>query len=398
MSAEPGEWEAIFRADPNPAVQDYGKDSAWPLFDATVKRVEAIEPRPKLIVLTGDILPHKFQERFAAASGGNDASAFQAFEKKTVAFIGMELEKAAAGVPFVYTLGNNDEECGDYALEPHGPFLAETQGMVEKLAHLNASELAGWSTLGNYVTRNPLARHHRIIALNSNFWSRRYTNSCGSPAEDPGAEVMTWLSDQLKDARKHGDKVWLVYHIPPGIDGHSSSRTNQVVPMWKPQYADGFNRLLDEYRNTIELNLAGHTHLDDVRLVQTAHVTTLVLLNPGVSPNVGQNPAYRIIKVDSHARVKDMDTYWMPSFNGFEWKLEYSARKAYGLRAIDAASYQKLYDEMDRKPELAQQWKQFYSVSRLAGLSDKKAYIRSLYCAAGHADPDSFEACLKAAQ
>lgn len=397
-SAEPSQWEPILAGDVPSEVQKYGDDASWPLLSALVRGLQNVQPKPKLIILTGDIFPHKFQEKFVAASGSKDAAGFRSFSMKTFAFVALELQKAAAGIPILYTVGNNDQECGDYALQPHGPFLEDSADSVHALAHLSPNEQTDWSSLGNYVVPNPLAKHHQVFALNTNFWSRRYTNSCGSKTDDPGTEVLAWLSNRLQEARKRRDKVWLVYHIPPGIDGHASSRTNQVVPMWKQSYADGFNKILDQYRTTIELNLAGHTHLDDIRLVKTQHATTLVLINPGVSPNVGQNPAFRIITVDSHARPVDLLTYYMPSFDTFDWKLEYGALEAYGLRHIDARNYQAFYNQLEKSTTASDKWKLNYSVSRPAGLSDKKAYQRSLYCATGNTDTEGFEACLKAAQ
>jgi sphingomyelin phosphodiesterase len=186
----------------------------------------------------------------------------------------------------------------------------------------------------------------------------------------------------------------MIYHIPPGIDGHSSSTTKQVVTMWKPAYADGFNKLLDQYRKTIELNLAGHTHLDDIRLIKTEHTQTLVLINPGVSPNIGQNPAFRVITVDSQARLQDMMTYYIPNLQALKWELEYSARQAYGLKKIDANSYQALYRQIDQSPSVSDKWKMYYAVSRPAGLADSKTYLRSLYCATGNSSAEAFQTCL----
>lgn len=391
LAAEPDQWEAIFAGDQHPPAPKYGDDTTWPLLNALVSGLRKVEPKPQLIILTGDILPHKFAEKFA------NPAAFRSLVKKTVTFISMELEKAAGGVPVIYTLGNNDEECGDYALQPDGPFLHDMEEPVQTLAQLDASALTKWLPLGSYVRTNPLVPHHRIISLNTNFWSRRYVNSCAdktATAVDPGEAELSWLAAELKDAHDHGDKVWLVYHIPPGIDGHASSVGNAVLPMWKPVYADGFNKLLDEYRKTIEMNLAGHTHLDDIRLIKTEHADTLVLINPAVSPNVGQNPAFRVITVNLRGEPEDMMTYYMPNLDTLQWELEYSTRSAYGMQKIDAKSYAALYRQIDASPSVSDKWKMYYSVSRLAGLRDNKTYVRSLYCATGNSSAEAYQACL----
>jgi len=389
MAAAPSQWEGIFSADARSPAPKYGDDSSWALLSTLVTGMQSIQPRPRVIILTGDVLPHKFQDKFSAITHQSDTAAFRSFAQKTFTFIGLELQKASAGVPLIYTLGNNDEECGDYALQPNGPFLEDTQETAQTLAQVNAGVMAQWVSLGSYVAANPLAPHHRIIALNSNFWSSRYHDSCG-PDADPGQAEMNWLADQLKDAAARGDKVWLAYHIPPGIDGHSSSRAGKTVPFWKATYAEAFNKLLDQYRKTIEMNLAGHTHLDDIRLVKSEHAETLVIINPGVSPNVGQNPAYRLVTVDAKARPIDITTYYLPKLDALKWEQEYSLRSAYGLKKVDAASYQKIYQSIVG----SDQWKRYYSVSRPAAVSNDKSYQRSLYCATGNSAPEAFQKCV----
>jgi 3',5'-cyclic AMP phosphodiesterase CpdA len=395
-AAEPEQWETILASDPHSPVQNYGEDTTWRLLAALVSGMKDIQPRPKVIILTGDVLPHKFQNNFAAIMHEKDPAALRSFAKKTFAFVSLELQKASGGIPVIYTLGNNDEECGDYALQPNGPFLQDTQEAVQKMAQVSGNAMAQWSATGSYAVKNPLARHHVILALNSNFWSRRYLNTCGAKTDaDPGKTTLDWLAGQLKDAEQHGDKVWLAYHIPPGIDGHSSSKAKQTVPFWKPEYADAFYKLLDEYRKTIEVNLAGHTHLDDVRLVKTEHAETLVLINPAVSPNVGQNPAYRLMTVDSKARPVDLMTYYISNLDGMKWELEYSTRPAYGLKKIDAADYGSLYSTMGAAGGMSDKWELYYSVSHLAGLSDSsKGYLRALYCAEGNFAPSAYESCV----
>jgi hypothetical protein len=48
-----------------------------------------------------------------------------------------------------------------------------------------------------------------------------FENRSGGPPntkDDPGADQLRWLALQLKDAVAKEDKVWLLYHIPYGIE------------------------------------------------------------------------------------------------------------------------------------------------------------------------------------
>ncbi len=376
-SSDAGQWESIFSGAAQPVVQKYGQDTAWPLFASFLKQVQTLQPRPKLIVVTGDILPHHFQEKFGSAEE------YRAFEKKTFAFVGMELANASGGAPVVYTVGNNDQDCGDYKLQPDGPFLKDSEPTVQMLAQVDNAAMKSWDSLGSFARKNPLAGHQRIIVVNSNFWSSRYVNACGDKGSDPGTAELSWLGQQLADAQKHHDKVWLVYHIPPGMDGHSSAMTGKVVSFWKAQYSEGFGKLLDEYQSTVELNLAGHTHLDDFRLLKTAQATFVVLINPGLSPNINQNPAFRLFSVDGHGRVTGETTYFAADAANPTWQAEYSE---HGLNLKDfEARYKKMADG---------DWQGYFSVSRPTSLSTAPGYLRSLYCATGNTDPAAFSACI----
>jgi sphingomyelin phosphodiesterase acid-like 3 len=99
-----------------------------------------------------------------------------------------------------------------------------------------------------------------------------YRNQCGDPKDDPGADQLRWLAAQLKDAAAKKDKVWLLYHIPYGIDAYNSviapggNKVEKVVSLWQPGYTEKFLILLDQYRDTILSMLAGHTHMDYFRL------------------------------------------------------------------------------------------------------------------------------------
>jgi hypothetical protein len=49
-----------------------------------------------------------------------------------------------------------------------------------------------------------------------------YKNACGDQMADPGSDEIKWLEVELQKAAAAKEKVWLVYHIPPGIDVFST--------------------------------------------------------------------------------------------------------------------------------------------------------------------------------
>jgi hypothetical protein len=140
--------------------------------------------------------------------------------------------------------------------------------------------------------------------LNTVFFSTDYRNQCGDPKDDPGGEQLRWLATQLQDATAKGAKVWLVYHIPYGIDAYNSviskggNTVEKVNSLWQPGYTKNFLALLDQYRDTILAMLAGHTHMDYFRLGpknNTGRPAPFLLVTPGISPIFGNNPGLHIL-------------------------------------------------------------------------------------------------------
>jgi hypothetical protein len=115
-----------------------------------------------------------------------------------------------------------------------------------------------------------------VLSANTVFLSARYRNACGSPGDaDPGQATLAWLEAELSAAKQSQEHVWLVYHIPPGIDGYATFRQGAcpatIIPMWDQAYAEPFYALLRCYADTVVASFAGHTHMDDFRLIGDSH-------------------------------------------------------------------------------------------------------------------------------
>ena len=216
--------------------------------------------------------------------------------------------------PILPALGNNDEECGDYELQPGGPFLADTLPILRRL--VGSAGGPGfdrdWQGYGNYSAR---AGGIRVLSTNTNFLSVHYRNACGSAADgDPGRATLAWLEAELAAAKEAQERVWLLYHIPPGIDGYATLRQGAcpgtMIPMWDQAYAGAFLALLKRYADTVTASFAGHTHMDDFRLIGDAEGRYgFALITPAVSPIFGQNPAFRTFVYDAAGGILDQTTY-----------------------------------------------------------------------------------------
>ena len=262
-----------------------------------------------------------------------------------------------------------------------------------------------WNNYGSYDISHPALENGRIIVLNTTFLSARYQNSCGESAEDPGQGMLKWLEGRLSDAASHRRRVWLVYHIPPGIDGYATthpkgSNAESVVTMWRPPYEIAFEKLLSRYAGTVQNQFAGHSHFDDFRLLgKPGAYSSFVLLSPGLSPNVRQNPAFREVTFRPDGRMVDQSTYYLANLqesaqgSAPEWKQEYSFRHAWGSNAVDLANLVQLYSRLQDVPAVRELWKTFYSVSNGAGENMTPKAFFAVACATGNVLPEDYRTC-----
>jgi hypothetical protein len=394
-------WESILSQSPGKNVSKSGEDTNWPLLESVLHRAATVPGKPKFVLLTGDLFAHHLREKLE--HDGSPPLDFASFAQKTALFLEREFKTALPEVPVIMALGNNDGDCSDvdYSIEPGGLFLRKTLPAIANAAGvLPASLEDSWLSLGSYDTPHPTLKNSRIVVLNTTFLSWRYRNSCGEKGDDPGTRLLEWLRTRLSSARAQNQKVWLVYHIPPGVDSFASTHqrapnAEKIVTMWNPRYQAEFEKVLDEYRSTVQNQLAGHTHFDDFRLLGTPGAySSFVLINPGVSPNVHQNPAVREIMFRSDGVLTDLKTWYLPLLDGGkEWKLGYQFRREWKLKVIDLPNLSNLYSQIHESPKVRAEWEDVYSVWSLDKKGMTKRDFTAIFCATGNARPEDFRKC-----
>jgi hypothetical protein len=406
-AAEPADWPAILERSGERRLGRYGKDTPWPLLRAALAQMKAALPDPALLIIPGDFLAHDFRRAFDAAVEDHSDPAYRSFVGKTMAFVALQLRRAFPNTPVLPALGNNDEICGGYLLQPNGPFLADTLHILRMLAG-DAGRPGfdrDWLGHGNYSAILPGLR---IAFVNTVFFSRNYRNACGAADEpDPGRATLAWLEGELAAARQAREHVWLVYHIPPGIDGyatlHKGSCPDAIVPMWREAYAEPFAALLRRYADTVAASFAGHTHMDDFRLLGDADENfAFALITPALSPIFGQNPAFRTVTYDADGGILDQTTWKLA--NLFEaragvppnWRAEYTFAREWRLPRIDLPGLQQLYSAIGGVPEMRDRWHALYPVSSpvfWALSSGGPRAVRAFDCATGHAAIAGYRRC-----
>jgi sphingomyelin phosphodiesterase acid-like 3 len=407
-AAEPANWQTIFESTRNRRPSGYGKDTNWPLLASALRQMRETLPQPAFLLLPGDFLAHQFRNKFNAGARDHSDPAYRDFVRKTMRFLALQLERTFPDTPILPVLGNNDEECGDYELQPTGPFLADTLPILRGLLG-NAGREPGfereWTSYGNAaVTVQGL----RVLLIDTVVFSGNYRNACGSPGDgDAGRMTLAWVEAQLAAARRAHQRVWLAYHIPLGIDGYATWRQGScpghVLPMWDDRYARPFYDLTRRYADTIAASFAGHTHMDDFRLVgEGSRYFGFAVITPALSPIFGQNPAYRAVVFDNAGALLDQTTYDLTNLSATgpdiaaKWRPEYTFTREWRLPSIDLPSLEKLYTRITTVPGDRERWHTLFPVSSPVywtlnhGGADE---IRAYDCATGHVSVTDFQQC-----
>jgi hypothetical protein len=375
VASEVDAWHAIFESSKERGFAPYGSDSNYPLLSSALDAAARLLPRPDFVLYPGDWLAHEFQAKFDAAAGGGP-EAYRRFVIRTMAFLWEELQAAFPRTPVYGTLGNADSLCGDYMIAPAGSFLAAV-GELWAANSEHPEAFGGFGISGSYAVPHPTVARHDLIVLNDVFWSTRYEDRCNPEGGDPGRAVLAWLEWTLYRTRLRGRSASLLFHIPPGIDSFNASHGQgtcqaNVTPYLKDAYALPFLALLEAYRDILEIGFAGHTHMDDFRVVSDAAGAPVMLthITPAVSPIYQNNPAFGLVLYDrASGDLIDYATVYLTNLETAgrgepaRWVVEYTLREAYGHTAYDPTTASRIAQAIRTEPAVRGEYITFYPAS-----------------------------------
>lgn len=390
IAADADSWPAIFAAaKPVPPV-GAGSDTNYALFESTLRRAAAAGGPDgyDFVLVTGDLLRHDFETVFAKY-GGSDKGRLQAFAAKTVTYVNRAIERRFRGAPLIEALGNNDNDCGDYQPRPGSPLLAAIAKSLPAVA-ADPQAARDFAAGGNYALRHPKVANHLFLVLDSVFWSTRYKDACGAAGGDPGSAQLAWLEWQLFRARLGGQTVSLVMHIPPGFNPYESTAA-APVPFWVDGYRDRFLALADAYAPILVAGYAGHTHMDDFRIVSTPAGASLpIRISGSVTPLFGNNPSFSVMRyATADARLLD---YRVHALQGGAWRREYSFSQTYDYPAYSAVNLAALSSAIRGGGAARASYGQYYASGAKSPVTDANALVYA--CAQTELLPPGFAACL----
>ena len=377
LAAAPvNEWKTILAAPDSPGRADKfaaieqqcrakGEDTNYSLFASSLQAIKANAAAAKFVTVSGDLMAHKFDCKFKAVFPQGGADDYRVFAEKTIEFVVHSLRENLPGTPVYAALGNNDSGCKDYGLDPDSAFLSElAKTMTADVPSIQREQAQkDFAAGGNYAVTlpSPIART-RLLVLEDLFMSREYKTCGGDEDPKPAAPQIAWLRQQLDAARKNGEKVWVMAHIPPGVDAYSTATKGaNICAGKKPTMflsSEDLPQALAGYSDVVRLVIFGHTHMDEMRLLApeqgSANAKAIpVKLVSSISPVDGNNPSITFARIDAATgTLKDYRVIAASASDGagIKWSEEYDFAKAYQQPDFSALSLKTLFGRFDADP------------------------------------------------
>lgn len=301
-------WADIFQSSSVTQLSSWGQETNYPLLKRTLVAASMRVGGSRAVIFPGDILAHQFPEKFFKLYGEEDHEALRSFVYKTVVFFATQVRERFGNVPVMFTLGNNDSYAGDYQLVPGGAFLTDTADAFYNVFLLRWADRNNYFSTyragGYFVAESPDAKV-RFVCVNSVLFSKNRTDGCTDSDDNAATTQLAWLEKVLEKAYADKKKVFIVTHIPTGMSIYStvkiymdaSGKISDAEVFWKESCQSQFLEICRRYASVIEIIFSGHTHMDEYRLIldRDGEATKATIVTPAVSPQYGNNPAFKVL-------------------------------------------------------------------------------------------------------
>jgi sphingomyelin phosphodiesterase acid-like 3 len=422
LAAKPeSEWTNILASDPSPdreaqfdaiqqACHTRGSDTSYPLFASSLKAMKTNAAGAKFMTLSGDLISHSFSCKFAKVFPNAKAADYRIFVEKTIKFVIGSLRGALPGIRVYASLGNNDSDCGDYQLDAGSSFLHDLDKVfTADVFTLDLQEAqADFAIGGNYNSTLPKPfGDTRLLVLDDLFMAQKYQNCAGEYDPAEATRQTAWLRTELDQARQAKVKVWVMAHIPPGVDAYgTASKGKDICAGQEPTMflsSDDLPNALASYGDVISLAIFAHTHMDEMRLLlsnDTLHSDDAVpvKLVPSISPIDGNNSSIILAQVDTHTgTMVDYRVIAASNQTGVDtmWTEEYDYTQAYSEPAFTDTALSTLIAEFRADTGAKSPFSQAYIHNYFVGdrSSELAPYWPIATCGLINMSADSFRAC-----
>lgn len=388
-----------------------GMDTSYPLFASSLNAMRSDARGIKFITISGDLISHSFDCKYKTLFPQSAQGEYRAFVEKTIEFVIDSLRGDFAGVPVYAALGNNDSDCGDYQLDAQSAFLAATGKIVAAdFPEPERKEAMQTFAAGGYysVALPAPIRHTRLLVFDDLFMARKYAACSGKPDAAAAAAQIAWLAQQLERARRDQEKVWVMSHIPPGVDPYSTAlKGGNICGGKSPQMflsSEAVADMLAGFGDVIQLAIFAHTHMDEMRLLEPAkgsggHGAVAVKMVSSISPIDGNNPSFTLGSIDPSSGVlEDYRVFAASDQTGVNttWAEEYDYARAYREPSFSALPVAHLVAEFKgdaaAQSQASENYLRNYFVGDVAGAL--KPFWPQYVCAVANHTADAYRACV----
>jgi sphingomyelin phosphodiesterase acid-like 3 len=333
-------------------------DTSSVLFDASLKAMKDNASGAAFVTVSGDLISHQFKKKYFTAIPGASDTDYHAFVEKTIQYVVDKLDAQFPKALVYVALGNNDSDCDDYLIDEGSPFLKETALEVAKnfptAERKKAEETFGDEGYYSVALPAPI-KNARLLVLDDLFMSKNYRTCAGHRDPSAATAQIKWLAQRLADARAANQKLWIMGHIPPGIDLYSTARKGiNVCTGGDPVMFLSSEEMPDAiapYGDVVQLAIFAHTHMDELRLLkdQSAGAPSKppvpIKMVSSISPIHNNLPSITVAQVDpATAAVVDYHVFSSPDLTGdsnAKWK-GYDFGQSYKLAAFSSSTLSQL--------------------------------------------------------
>ena len=382
IDAPEGEWNKIFEEHDaldqkeafgrvQTACKETAEDSPYPLVQSALAAMMHEAPEAKFATLSGDLVVHSLECRFKALAPGKSEADYKAFAEKTERYVINQIRVSLGGMPVYVAMGNNDNTCKDYAIDVDDSFLSAMKepvvGWLPEGAEKTAA-VASFSHTGDYsmMMLAPMQKT-RLIVLDDLFQSRRYTSCSGTPNDAAVAAQLAWLDKELAGAKRRGERVWVLGHIPPGLDSFTTLMQHKNVCAGEAPVMflsnEGLADVMGKYADVIRLGVFGHSHMDEIRLfggageageAEGAKGKVAIKMVSGMTPLAAGVAEFTVAKVDpASARMVDYTVFSTSNASGVNtsWAKMYSFGGTYQKTEFSPEALNELIESFEGDPE-----------------------------------------------
>ncbi len=416
-------WKAILAAPPSPdqkrrfqslqlSCPTGGDDTSFALFQSSLKAMRSHAAGAKFLAVSGDLLSHSFDCKYKALLPNSTPDDYRRFVAKTLDYVIGELDASLPGVPVYIALGNNDSDCGDYRLDTHSEFLRVigTEVTREFPAAERPAALDSFAAGGYYSVSLPAPiKNARLLVLNDIFMASNYATCSGKPDQAESAEQLAWLHRQLTEARANKQKIWVMGHIPPGVNLYSTmKKTGDLCGGQQPAMFLSSETIADElteFSDVVELAIFAHTHMDELRLLKDESQTAApsravpVKIVSSISPIHGNNPSITLAQIDpSTAALVDYRIIGASNQTGVDakWAEEYDFARSYHKPEFTSSSVSRIIAAFANDPGAKTNASQSYIEDFSPGNSSLalQVFWPQYVCTLSNHTAQSFKACV----